>query len=54
MRGEPLPDFVQTAVKEIDEQLRVLNDEATRLEAAHGRELDRVRHLHVGLPLVHA
>jgi DNA-binding IscR family transcriptional regulator len=29
-----LPDFVQTAVKEIDEQLRVLRDEASRLEAA--------------------
>lgn len=29
-----MPDFVQTAVKEIDEQLRVLKDEAARLEAA--------------------
>jgi DNA-binding MarR family transcriptional regulator len=29
-----VPDFVQTAVKEIDEQLRVLKDEAARLEAA--------------------
>jgi DNA-binding IscR family transcriptional regulator len=29
-----LPDFVQTAVKEIDDQLRVLKDEASRLEAA--------------------
>jgi DNA-binding IscR family transcriptional regulator len=34
MRGETLPDFVQTAVKEIDDQLRVLKDEASRLEAA--------------------
>ena len=29
-----MPDFVQTAVKEIDEQLRVLKDETSRLEAA--------------------
>jgi DNA-binding MarR family transcriptional regulator len=29
-----MPDFVQTAVEEIDEQLRVLKDEASRLEAA--------------------
>jgi DNA-binding MarR family transcriptional regulator len=29
-----LPDFVQTAVKEIDDQLRLLKDEASRLEAA--------------------
>ena len=29
-----MPDFVQTAVKEIDDQLRVLKDEASRLEAA--------------------
>ena len=29
-----MPDFVQTAVKGIDEQLRVLKDEAARLEAA--------------------
>jgi predicted transcriptional regulator len=29
-----MPDFIQTAVKEIDEQLRVLKDEASRLEAA--------------------
>jgi DNA-binding MarR family transcriptional regulator len=29
-----LPDFVQTAVNEIDDQLRVLKDEASRLEAA--------------------
>lgn len=34
MRGNTLPDFVQTAVKEIDDQLRVLKDEASRLEAA--------------------
>jgi DNA-binding IscR family transcriptional regulator len=34
MRGETLPDFAQTAVKEIDDQLRVLKDEASRLEAA--------------------
>ena len=34
MRGETLPDFVQNAVKEIDDQLRVLKDEASRLEAA--------------------
>jgi predicted Rossmann fold nucleotide-binding protein DprA/Smf involved in DNA uptake len=34
MRGETMPDFLQTAVKEIDEQLRALNDEASRLEAA--------------------
>lgn len=34
MRGKTLPDFVQTAVKEIDDQLRVLKDEASRLEAA--------------------
>src|SRR5947209_15255100 len=33
-RGHTVPDFVQTAVKEIDEQLRVLKDEAARLEAA--------------------
>ena len=33
-RGETLPDFIQTAVKEIDDQLRVLSDEASRLEAA--------------------
>ena len=33
-RGETLPDFVQTAVKEIDDQLRALKDEAARLEAA--------------------
>jgi hypothetical protein len=29
-----LPDFAQTAVKQIDDQLRVLRDEASRLEAA--------------------
>jgi DNA-binding MarR family transcriptional regulator len=29
-----MPDFVQTAVKDIDDQLRVLKDEAARLEAA--------------------
>jgi len=29
-----LPDFVQSAVKEIEDQLRVLKDEASRLEAA--------------------
>ena len=29
-----MPDFVQTAIKEIDDQLRVLKDEASRLEAA--------------------
>jgi DNA-binding MarR family transcriptional regulator len=29
-----MPDFVQTAVNEIDDQLRVLKDEASRLEAA--------------------
>ena len=29
-----MPDFVQTAVKDIDDQLRVLQDEASRLEAA--------------------
>lgn len=29
-----MPDFVETAVKEIDEKLRVLKDEAARLEAA--------------------
>ena len=29
-----MPNFVQTAVKEIDDQLRVLRDEASRLEAA--------------------
>jgi DNA-binding MarR family transcriptional regulator len=29
-----MPDFVQTAVKEIEDQLRVLKDEAARLEAA--------------------
>lgn len=34
IRGETLLDFVQTAVNEIDEQLRVLKDEASRLEAA--------------------
>jgi DNA-binding MarR family transcriptional regulator/uncharacterized small protein (DUF1192 family) len=32
--GDALPDFVQTAVKEIDDQLRALKDEAARLEAA--------------------
>lgn len=31
-----MPDFVQTAVKEIDDQLRVLKDEVSRLEAARG------------------
>jgi DNA-binding MarR family transcriptional regulator len=34
MRGETLPDFVESAVKDIDEHLRVLKDEASRLEAA--------------------
>jgi predicted transcriptional regulator len=34
MRGETMPDFVQTAVQEIDDQLRALKDEASRLEAA--------------------
>ena len=29
-----MADFVQTAVKDIDDQLRVLKDEASRLEAA--------------------
>ncbi len=29
-----MPDFVRTAVNEIDDQLRVLKDEASRLEAA--------------------
>ena len=29
-----MSDFVQTAVKEIEDQLRVLKDEASRLEAA--------------------
>jgi DNA-binding IscR family transcriptional regulator len=29
-----LPDFLQTAVKDIDDQLRALRDEASRLEAA--------------------
>jgi hypothetical protein len=29
-----VPDFVQTAVEEIDEQLRAVKDEASRLEAA--------------------
>jgi DNA-binding IscR family transcriptional regulator len=29
-----MPDFVQTAVKDIEDQLRVLKDEASRLEAA--------------------
>ena len=29
-----MPDFVQTAVKEIDDQLRLLKDEASRLETA--------------------
>jgi DNA-binding MarR family transcriptional regulator len=29
-----LPDFIQTAVKEIDDQLRALKDETSRLEAA--------------------
>jgi DNA-binding MarR family transcriptional regulator len=29
-----LPDFIHTAVKEIDDQLRTLKDEASRLEAA--------------------
>jgi DNA-binding MarR family transcriptional regulator len=33
-RGETVPDFVHTAVEGIDEQLRVLKDEASRLEAA--------------------
>ena len=32
--GEILPDFVETARKEIDEQLRALKDEAARLQAA--------------------
>ena len=34
VRGGTLSNFVQTAVKEIDDQLRVLQDEASRLEAA--------------------
>ena len=29
-----MPDFVQTAINEIDDQLRVLKDEASRLQAA--------------------
>ena len=29
-----MPDFIQTAVKDIDDQLRALKDEASRLEAA--------------------
>ena len=29
-----MPDFIQTAVKEIDDQLRALKDETSRLEAA--------------------
>src|SRR5436305_11558584 len=29
-----MPDFVQTAVKAIDDQLRILKEEASRLEAA--------------------
>jgi DNA-binding MarR family transcriptional regulator len=35
MRGEALPDFVQTEIKAIEDHLRVLKDEASRLEAAH-------------------
>jgi DNA-binding MarR family transcriptional regulator len=35
MRGETLPDFVQTEINAIEDQLRVLKDEASRLEAAH-------------------
>jgi DNA-binding MarR family transcriptional regulator len=35
MRGEGLPDFVQTEIKAIEDHLRVLKDEASRLEAAH-------------------
>jgi DNA-binding MarR family transcriptional regulator len=33
-RGENVPEFVQSAVEEIDEQLRFLRAEASRLEAA--------------------
>ena len=29
-----MPDFVQTAVKDIDDQLRVLKDEASRLRGS--------------------
>ena len=29
-----MPDFVQTEIKQIDDQLRLLKDEASRLEAA--------------------
>ena len=29
-----MPDFVQTEIKAIDDQLRLLKDEASRLEAA--------------------
>ena len=38
-----MPDFVQTAVKEIDDQLRVLKDEASRLEAARAALTDGTR-----------
>lgn len=43
-----MPNFVQTAVKDIDDQLRVLKDEASRLEAARAAltgERDRRRRL---------
>ena len=30
-----MPDFVQTEIRAIDDQLRILKDEASRLEAAH-------------------
>jgi DNA-binding IscR family transcriptional regulator len=33
-RGEIVPDFVDSALKDIDERLRALKDEAARLEAA--------------------
>jgi DNA-binding MarR family transcriptional regulator len=34
MGGQTLPDFIQTTVKDIDDQLRTLREEASRLEAA--------------------
>jgi hypothetical protein len=35
-------------------QLLPVKAHPLRLKAAHGRELDRVRHLHVRLSLIHA
>jgi hypothetical protein len=38
-----MPDFVQTEIKAIEDQLRVLKDEASRLEAARAALTGRAR-----------